>query len=74
MATDGAHSVNDCRTSINAYLQDVINGWSFDCQLKTDAELVKSLKSMKQLCSDFNEAIGVYIHAVEAGSSVLPNT
>ncbi len=74
MATDGAQIVNNCRVSINAFLQDLINNWSFDCQHKSDAELVESLKSIKQLCSDFNEAIGAYIQAVEAGSSLLPNT
>jgi hypothetical protein len=74
MATDGAQTLNNCRISINAFLQDVIKNWSFDCQHKFDVELVKSLKSIKQLCSDFKEAIGTYIQAVEAESSVLPNT
>ena len=72
MATDMSKRLNDCRISINTFLQDVINDWSLDCQHKSDAELAKSLKRIEQLRSDFSQAIDAYVQAVETDQAAAP--
>lgn len=73
MSIDVSHRLTECRTSINNFLGDVINGWSLDCQNKSDAELAKSLKRIKKLQSDFTQAIGVYVETVESDQLGTPN-
>ena len=73
LSTNISQELDKWRTTINDFLGDVINDWSFDCQHKSDAELARSLKRIEQLRSELSRIIGAYADAVEADKTSIPN-
>lgn len=72
ISTEISQELNECRASINVFLGDVINDWSLDCQHKSDTELARSYRRIRQLRSDFSQVIGAYVQAVETDQLVTP--